>query len=145
LRYTKRDKRLDFFLFREGDKYGSSPSSEQKVAACTYLGNDMIATSAVDARVMIARALFHLSTTTNTSSAPKANTIWSKEYGQCWGGYLDKNNILDVTYKYSAKIRDGEAGKRKCEYIQVHKTSTGEFNKRQLTIQSPVQIYTTPK
>ena len=58
--------------FSEGD---SSPSREQKVAACTYLGNDMIATSAVDARVMIARTLFHLSTITNTSSAPKANTI----------------------------------------------------------------------
>lgn len=50
-----------------------------KVAACTNLGNDMIATSVVDARVMIARALFHLSTITKTSSAPKANTILSGE------------------------------------------------------------------
>ena len=61
---------LEEFLLSEG---------VPKVAACTNLGNDMIATSAVDARVMIARALFHLSTITKTSSAPKANTILSGE------------------------------------------------------------------
>ena len=52
---------------------------EQISGQVTYLGNDMMATSVVDARAMIARALFHLSTITKTSSAPKANTILSGE------------------------------------------------------------------
>mmetsp|Transcript_31648 Transcript_31648/g.53962 ORF Transcript_31648/g.53962 Transcript_31648/m.53962 type:complete len:134 (+) Transcript_31648:310-711(+) len=43
--------------------------------AVIALGNDMIATSVVEARVMMARVLFHLSAITKTSSAPKENTI----------------------------------------------------------------------
>mmetsp|Transcript_15257 Transcript_15257/g.23015 ORF Transcript_15257/g.23015 Transcript_15257/m.23015 type:complete len:133 (+) Transcript_15257:201-599(+) len=43
--------------------------------AVIALGNDMIATSVVEARVMMARVLFHLSVITNTSSAPKEKTI----------------------------------------------------------------------
>ncbi len=45
-----------------------------QVGASTHLGNDTVATSVVDAQGIMVRAFFHLSTITNTSSAPKENT-----------------------------------------------------------------------
>jgi len=53
-----------------------------KDGVSTHLGNDMIATSVVDAQGTMARVFFHLSTITNTSSAPKENTTCKEEYGE---------------------------------------------------------------
>ena len=53
-----------------------------QVGVSTHPGNDLIATSVVDAQGIMVRVFFHLSTITNTSSAPKENTTCKEEYGE---------------------------------------------------------------
>ena len=56
-------------------------ASSKSGQAVAHFGIDMIAiSSVVEARFMLLRNPLHLSTITNTSSAPREKTIWSEEY-----------------------------------------------------------------